>query len=147
MVIYKFAATSLNYKDLIPFGTWDGHYNHMPTPFVEITENEYMHRTGGSVPEYQWHQQITDIPGVKTMMSLTFFKFKDNVYAVSAPSAWRCATPEEKEAGEYSIIYTQPRRYFRIGCIHEYKEKTLSKCFHEWTCVKCGFSKKVDSSD
>jgi len=146
VLVYKLNACKVDSEELIPYSTWDGHYNHMPTPFVEITENEYVHRTSDSLPECQWHQQVTNLPGESQMVSLTFIKFKENVYAKSSPSGWRCATAQEKEAGEYSIIYTKPARYFRIGCNHEYTDKMIGICLHELTCSKCGYSRMVDSS-
>lgn len=34
-----------------------------------------------------------------------------------------------------------------IGCDHEYSEKTIGRCLHEYTCKKCGFKTIQDSSD
>lgn len=146
VLVYKCNLCKINLKELIPYGEWDGNYNHMPTPFLEITENEYIHRTGESFPQYLWYQQITNLPGEHRVVSLTFAKHGDTVYAKSSPSDWRCASAKEKEAGEYSIIYTKPARYFKIGCNHEYKEKTIGNCLHKWCCLKCGYVKIVDSS-
>jgi hypothetical protein len=30
-------------------------------------------------------------------------------------------------------------------CTHEYSQTTIGNCLHQWTCVKCGITREVDS--
>lgn len=147
MLVHRLKYETIDNNDLIPDSEWDGHFNHMPKPFWEITRDEYLHRTGGYTPEYTWYQQVTDIPGEKTMLSLTFERYGANVYAVSSPNGWRCATKAEQEEGKYGIVFTEEPRYFRVGCNHEYSSQTIGNCLNRLTCSKCGHSYTVDSSD
>jgi hypothetical protein len=34
-----------------------------------------------------------------------------------------------------------------LGCMHTYRSRTTSNCYHEHTCTKCGDRYDIDSSD
>jgi hypothetical protein len=148
ILVQEMKYAQVNTEDLFPGCTWDGHSNHMPTPFTEITENEYWHRTSGITGMRTWRQQITDFPNSKMMRTLVFTQYGDDVYAISLPNNWRCASKEEMMSGEYSIIYQERPRYFKLGCYHKFNQsKNLGKCLTEYTCTECGCKRVVDSSD
>jgi hypothetical protein len=144
ILVQKNVLTTVDATDLIPYGEWDGHHNHMPTPYKEITRDEYHHHVNSALAKYEWNQYILDIPNFSG--SICFKLVGANVYGYSHPSSWRVANKEEIQNGAYGIIYTEEPRYFKIGCNHTYSSKNVGNCLNKLTCSKCGHSHTVDSS-
>lgn len=122
-----------------------GDFNNMPKPFVEITVDEYIYKKH-AVVNYREYRQISH----DNIGSVDIEWFHDFGLAVRYPTNWKLENNK--------IIYKEPIRYFKIGCIHSFKElsyekcKELSiphsgKCFHVCKCDLCGIINSHDSSD
>lgn len=128
----------------------------LPEPYVECTENEFIQACSLFVPEHIQYCQVVvpSQPDKKYVRNSTIFFLRDRAVAIVWPIEWRCG----KKDVEPPVVYTEPIRYFRIGCIHAWQELSQSectergvyhagRCYHVYECTKCKFQKWQDSSD
>ena len=121
-----------------------GDYNKMPTPFIEVTEGEFLYRISLDHKEFIDSRQVLHDG---RFAALWIFWGSDNGYAIMFPDKWHVIeTPD----GRRPTAYTEKPRFFIIGCEHKFVEDTPEKafrCWHSYLCVKCGLRMSVDSSD
>lgn len=141
-----FEQIPLKYSWLEDFGT----YNKMPTPFIEIDENDYIILTRPHIPKYIEYRQVLDIPDTSTMLSIQIYWYHNFAIAIVYPGNWGL------EDGK--VKYHTGLRYFRIGCKHNFRKLTRKEClnreiehygmcYHVYECENCGVIEAYDSSD
>lgn len=128
-------------------------YNSLPTPYKEISADEFWHKFSVyGIGDRQAYDQvyITEEERNKRLTFVHIFWHHDCGIAVAAgPRPWHCRD-EKTEGPGFGIVYDAPIRYFRIGCDHKYKSTYKSKGPHdhwnEYTCEDCGAVNAYDSS-
>lgn len=115
--------------------TWDGHFNHAPSPMVEISEQDFWKQFSAFGIGYaQEFLQVESLPDVKEgwLKSIKIFWYNDHGIAIYTP--W--------DGTKYNP------RFFKIGCKHEYEATNESRrCYHVSVCKLCGTKQAIDSSD
>ena len=134
-----------------------GDYNHMPTPWREISPDEFWYRWDRYVTSYEETRQVWNFPGQPSFLSLHIFWYHDFGLGIAQPMKWRCRRRNEDKP--YGIVYEERPRFFRFGCDHEWMEYgpeyadehglpyTSGRCFHNNVCKECGALNCYDSSD
>ena len=141
----------------LPCGVYHfGNYNKMPEPWIEVTRDFYFHWGTMWVLDAIESRQITPYHTPELFgknQKNGFFPIRIEWYwwggvAVALPRKWHIATTYERELpGNPSTIYEGEIRYFRIGCVHDFKEyKTEGMFMHYTKCIKCGREWSYDSS-
>lgn len=141
-----FESLPLKYSWLKDFGT----YNIMPTPCIEIDENDYIILTQLYVPNYIEFRQVLNIPDASTILSTQIYWYYNFAIAIVYPDNWGLERDKVK--------YDTGLRYFRIGCEHDFRELTRKEClnreidhygmcYHVYECENCGVIEAHDSSD
>lgn len=139
----------------LPTGVEDfGNYNKMPEPWVEVTRDFYFNWGTMWILDAVESRQITPIhtpelfkPGQRN----GFFPVRIEWYwwggvAVNLPQKWRVAA-RDTWPDNGGVIYEGEIRYFRLGCVHDFKEyKTEGMHMHYTQCTKCGKKWGYDSS-
>lgn len=128
-------------------------HNYPPQPIREITEHEFWHLFSSyGVGRREDFRQVRELPGHPlnggtNLHNIHIFWYSDCAVAVCAPRLWRCG---DEKKGEPSIVYTEPARFYRVGCDHKWKEtykpKGTRDHWREETCELCGAENKYDCS-
>lgn len=105
----------------------------LPPNWKRISAKEFAQHTrfGSYTPEWTGYAQLCTQKG-KPWVNAHLFTFFDKTGVGIVTSYWD--TPHV-------------RLYSFSTCEHEYEERGIGKCLHEWKCKKCGFVQVVDSSD
>jgi ribosomal protein S27E len=133
---------------------WADDWNTMPTPYVEITVDDFLKQMwcSGYSPDSQLFDQIK-LPDEKFIHNTYFYVFYYAVVAVMI-CGWQGEQP-----GHYFIKDYQAKkpdgewtgynlRFFRIGCTHPNKKETnLGHCDHRVDCPDCGWTTTYNSGD
>lgn len=118
-----------------------GKFNDCPPNFEEITAEEFA-QSGF----FTWCKEKIEfrqinpakIPQDKIKSPITSY-ISITLFFMNDPH-WHYAM-----SGDY---WEKKVRYFRFSeCIHDYSEKGVGRCLHQYTCSKCGKQYTVDSSD
>lgn len=117
-----------------------GSYNAMPTPYTEITQDEWAAyiSTWGLVGKFYDSRQVLDLP--------------DRGFAVVQISWYH----DRGLAIVHSITHGG-LKFYRIGCDHAWRELPQAECrergiyhagncYHVSECATCGYVEAVDSS-
>jgi hypothetical protein len=106
-----------------------GDYNDYPPNMKEITLKEFVQGKFfiyDGIKEFRQPHKDSQYQG-----SIRIFWFYDKTGIILKENFW-----------EGTI------QYFECAvCEHQYTEKSIGNCLHEYTCIKCGFKHEVDSSD
>ena len=124
-----------------------GNYNNLPTPNKEVTVDEFISTHAYYSPN---NIEFRQIRFGERIQNTHIYWFHDKAFAIAWPNRWTLK--------ENKMIYTEPVRYYRIGCDHEFKELTRDecrarniphegRCWHVVECPKCGQMDAYDSSD
>ena len=116
-----------------------GGFNEMPQPFKEIDINQYIRFTHNT-PQYLEYRQVYNLPNYNTMRVVNISWYHNYGIAVLRPLEWKIQ--------EGKIIYTEPFRYFLLGCDHQWEETDKSRGFdHHYRCKLCKTEEWNNSSD
>lgn len=149
---------------------WDGAgtthpSNSMPTPYEEITMEEYMAKyvtDSYDIQSTNFRQVLDLVPG--RMWTVKFVNYVDATYAVAYHymrkadaqklTGYMFYRDNQEENGPYA--YTYFTRFYKIGCQHNIREMTLEEIRehgmtnymfeHHYICDKCGYTYSTESS-
>jgi hypothetical protein len=118
-----------------------GDHNTLPTPCQESSVHALISALQRWPTHLDWRQIKYGDGGIVDTYILWF---SDCAFAVCLPTHWRCGGE-----GESDIVYDlEDLQFFRIGCVHDYKNTPTNKRNTECrTCEKCGDSYEWDYSD
>lgn len=131
-----------------PQGVEDfGNYNKMPEPWVEVTRDFYFNWGTMWVLDAIESRQITPhhTPELfEPEQKNGFFSVRIEWYwwgavAVANPTKWGIGP-------NGGVEYKGEIRYFRIGCVHDFRKVSGDMHFHNTECTKCGRKWSYDSS-
>lgn len=125
-----------------------GGFNDMPKPFKEISVNRYIHKRSQYTPKLFESRYVCNGENPIGRVNIEFFDCFG--LATKLPDKWTLINNE--------IVYTEPIRYFLLGCDHKLKEIGYQdckkrgiyhsgRCFHVYECEICGHIESHDSSD
>jgi hypothetical protein len=113
-----------------------GNSNQLPTPYVEIVEDEFIWYTH-QLPRFIEYRQITSL--WPTMREAHIQWHYDYGLAIIRPVNW--------QSGEPHPTYVDKVQYFYLGCFHRWEERPTREMHHHHSvCVKCGAERHTDSS-
>jgi len=124
-----------------------GNHNKLPEPNKEVTVNEFIHKHSSYSPN---NIEFRQIKMGERYQNTHIYWFDDRGIAIVWPGKWTLKGND--------IVYTEPIRYFRLGCEHKYKELSIDeckkrninhegRCWHVDECSVCGRIEAYDSSD
>jgi tRNA U34 2-thiouridine synthase MnmA/TrmU len=115
-----------------------GGYNDLPPNFKEITyqdfiDSQFFTYTPQLIDNRQAYNVDKKGNRVGNYRGLHLYLFGDGT---------GIAIEKYYDNGKWALKYHKFAK-----CEHEYTEKTIGRCLHEYKCKKCGYTEEIDSSD
>jgi hypothetical protein len=126
--------------------------NLAPTPIVEVTPDEFWQNFSSyGIGSEQSFDQVYNLPGYESttreprhLSSVHIMWYATEGYAIRPPESWRLG---DTANGEPRVVYTEPVRFYRIGCRHDWKPGARERKHNRHdVCAVCGAEQEFDTS-
>jgi hypothetical protein len=133
---------------------WLGSGNTWLPEMEAITEAELVTRTkwGTFSPEYTGYAQVYLTPEDREdrkITSIHFFLFHDGTGVAYRTNYWAAYYQMEgRDSERFPEVDLPAIQWYRFArCHHQFTERLIGNCLHEYTCTLCGFVDVIDSGD